>query len=140
LILLASSCSHACGQKESPPGPPENDIRSAARAEAAVRPNDLNRAIALKRAIMEPGLDVQARRDDRLCRRYKNMDYVDRELRRHSAQWAIFIGADDSVQVRLCDDNGRSACPPAKFSPAPRAAPGWRQKSGPANRPASLID
>ena len=58
---------------------------------------------------------------------YKNMDYwtascIDQFDR--AREWAIFIGADDSVQVRLCKDTA------AVGLPACGAKPGTEGGSG----------
>ena len=78
--------------------------------------NNLDRAIALKRAIMDSGSSCKRVATTGFVGTYKNMDLwtascIDSFDR--ARDWAIFIGADDSVQVRLCKDTqavGLPAC------------------------------
>ena len=72
--------------------------------------NDLDRAIALKRAIADQGLRCARIVSTGYVTRYRDMDMWTATCD-DDRQWSLFIGADDSVQVRLCDDNaeGRPA-------------------------------
>jgi hypothetical protein len=76
--------------------------------------NDLNRAIALKRAIRDFGPGCLRVVESGFVGRYKNMDYwtatCEDEYDR-DRQWALFIGANDSVQVRLCEDVAKVGLP-----------------------------
>ena len=106
----------ACGQDSpAPPKPKEIHVRSEGQ-KRLFDANDLSRAIAFKRAILESGSSCGRIEKTGFVGTYKNMDYwtascVDKFDR--SRDWAIFIGADDSAQVRLCEDTkavGLPAC------------------------------
>ena len=106
----------ACEQDAPPPAkPPQIVVRSEAQKGLSAA-NDLNRAIALKRAIMESGSSCARVARTGFVGTYKNMDYwtatcADKFDR--TRDWAVFIGADDSAQVRLCSDTkavGLPAC------------------------------
>ena len=69
--------------------------------------DDLNRAIALKRAIYESGSDCRRVTKSGYVGEYENTSYwtatcEDRHGR--AREWALFVGPDESVQVRLCED------------------------------------
>ncbi|MDQ3074402.1 MAG: hypothetical protein M3Q88_02150 [Pseudomonadota bacterium] len=118
LILLAPATLLAsCQEEASAPARPQKEIH--VRSEGQKRlfaANDLSRAIGLKRAIMESGSSCGRVATTGFVGTYKNMDYwtascVDNFDR--ARDWAIFIGADDSAQVRLCSDTqavGLPAC------------------------------
>lgn len=88
--------------------------------------NDLNRAIALKRAIRDFGPSCLRVTQSGYIGRYKNMDYWTATCQDDSGRtrdWALFIGANDSVQVRLCDDVAKVGLPACTI-PAGAAKPG----------------
>ena len=96
-VLLA-----ACGQSQ--PAKPKQPISVRSQAQDALHQlDDLNRAIALKRAIYDSGNS---------CKRIATSGYVEehRNLSMWTAHcddgtdWAIFVGPDGSVQVRRCTD------------------------------------
>lgn len=96
--LLAAA---ACGQSQPTPKQPIV-VRSEAQ-DGLHDLNDMNRAIALKRAIYDSGS---------ICKRVEQSGYVQeyRNLSMWTARcdnkrdWAIFIGPDGTAQVRLCRD------------------------------------
>jgi 2-succinyl-5-enolpyruvyl-6-hydroxy-3-cyclohexene-1-carboxylate synthase len=80
--------------------------------------SDLNRDIALKRAILASGLR---------CKRVIRSGYVT-EFKKLSMwqadcddkrSWGIFVGADGSAQVRPCTDNARFKLPECKIAQDP---------------------
>ena len=105
VVSLASLALGACG----PSAPADN---AAARAPVVVRSaaqdrlhgmTELDRAIGLKRAIYDAGSICKRVTETRFVGPYKNMDMW--AVRCADKQdWALFTGADDSVQVRLCKD------------------------------------
>lgn len=105
----------ACGKEEAPPPKPKQiHVRSEGQKNLFAA-SELNRAIALKRAIMESGSTCARVATTGFVGTYKNMDYwtascVDKFDR--ARDWAIFIGADDSAQVRLCEDTAAVGLPP----------------------------
>jgi hypothetical protein len=127
-LLAAAGLLGAC-QKEAPaPAQPDKTIHVRSEGQKApFAATDLNRAIALKRAIMESGSSCKRVATTGFVGTYKNMDYwtascVDTSDR--TRDWAIFIGADDSAQVRLCSDTA------AVGLPACTAKPGTEGGSG----------
>lgn len=83
--------------------------------------DDMNRAIALKRAIYDSGFT---------CRRVTKSGYV-QEVQNLSMwtascddgnDWAIFAGPDGSAQVRRCQDLAEFKMPPCVIRQAPKPA------------------
>ncbi len=114
LIATAMLCG-ACQQEAAAPAPktPEITVRSE-NQKALFAANDLNRAIGLKRAIMASGSSCKRVAKTGFVGTYKNMDFwtascIDSFDR--ARDWAVFIGADDSVQVRLCEDTVKVGLP-----------------------------
>ncbi len=106
----------ACDQGSSAPPPPTQKISVRSEGQDNLHKlNDLNRAIALKRAIYDSGSECRRVTQSGYVGEYKNMSYwtatcVDKLKR--TRDWALFVGADDSVQVRLCDDVAKVGLPP----------------------------
>jgi hypothetical protein len=76
--------------------------------------NQLNREIALKRAIYDTGAACQRVSKSGYVGTYQNTEQwtatcVDKFKR--TRDWALYIGADDSVQVRLCNDVAKAGLP-----------------------------
>ncbi|MGN6155691.1 MAG: hypothetical protein ACTHN4_08145 [Sphingomicrobium sp.] len=65
--------------------------------------NDLNRAIALKRAIYDSGYNCQRIAKSGFVGAYKNLDMWMASCA-DGRDWAIFTGPDGSAQVRDCKD------------------------------------
>ncbi len=126
-LFLSALMLSACDQK--PAAPVEREpirVRSAGQ-EQLLKLDDLNRAIALKRAITASGSTCKRLTSSGLVGDYKNMDMWTARCedgRTTPRDWAIFIGADDSVQVRLCKDTE------AVGLPACTAKPGTEGGSG----------
>ena len=114
-LLAIAGLLGACREEAPPPSKADKQIRVRSEGQKALfAVNELNRAIALKRAIMESGSSCQRVASTGFVGIYKNMDYwtarcADKFDR--SRDWAIFIGADDSVQVRLCEDTAAVGLP-----------------------------
>jgi hypothetical protein len=106
------------GCRESQPTQPNQPI--VVRSEAQDRLHqldDMNRAIALKRAIHDSGF---------ACKRVANSGYV-QEVQNLSMwtascddgnDWAIFAGPDGSAQVRRCQDLAQFNMPACVIKPA----------------------
>lgn len=101
--------------------------------------DDLNRAIALKRAINDSGSDCRRVTSSGYVGEYQNMSQwtatcEDRFGR--ARDWALFVGADESVQIRLCADVEKVGLPacvikaPAKPAAAPAPEPEPAPPSG----------
>ncbi len=102
----------ACEREPAPPAPrQEIRVRSAGQNQL-LKLDDLNRAIALKRAIADSGSVCKRVTASGFVGEYKRMDMWTARCDA-GRDWAIFVGADDSVQVRLCRDTeavGLPAC------------------------------
>ena len=103
--MAASGCDN--GQPSAPP--PKIVVRSEAQNQLH-KLNDLNRAIGLKRAILDSG---------RACKRVTRSGYV--QEHENLSMWtancdekidyAIFVGPDGSAQVRYCQEMQRFSLP-----------------------------
>ncbi|MEO5810217.1 MAG: hypothetical protein ABIR51_09225 [Sphingomicrobium sp.] len=76
--------------------------------------SELDRAIGLKRAIYESGSTCKRVTETRFIGPYKNMDMWAVRCA-DKRDWALFIGADNSVQVRLCKDTEAVGLPSCKL-------------------------
>jgi len=86
--------------------------------------DDMNRAIALKRAIYESGFDCRRVVNSGYVGEYENTSYwtascQDRFGR--NRDWALFVGPDESVQVRLCEDVVKAGLQPCVIKPGAKA-------------------
>jgi hypothetical protein len=86
--------------------------------------DDMNRAIALKRAIYESGSDCRHVTKSGYVGEYENTSYwtatcQDRFGR--DRKWALFVGPDESVQVRLCEDVVKAGLQPCVIKPGAKA-------------------
>lgn len=117
-IVALAACDR--GTADAPP-PKPIEVRSAAQNQLR-QLDELNRAIALKRAVRDSGSSCLRVTSSGFVGRYKNMDYwtatCEDEFDR-TRDWALFIGADDSVQVRLCQDVAEVGLPACKAAPKP---------------------
>ena len=122
-VLLAG-----CGQQEAaPPQPKEIMVRSEHQKQL-FELTELNRAIALKRAIVDQGLRCKQIVTTGYVARYKNMD-VWTATCGDKQQWALFIGADDSVQVRACKDVSKLGLPACTIKPGTEGGTGLNEVS-----------
>jgi len=105
VAVLASGCDN------SQPTAPANPIVVRSEAQNQLhRLDDMNRAIALKRAILDSGYR---------CKRVDSSGYVQEHgnLSMWTAKcddglsWGVFVGPDGSAQVRKCEDNARYGLP-----------------------------
>lgn len=115
LSLVAASLLASCGKSDEPAPQPAKEImvRSDAQKELFTL-NQLNRAIALKRAIRDFGPGCVRITKSGYVGRYKDMDYwtaTCQDERDRDREWALFIGANDTVQVRLCQDVAKVGLP-----------------------------
>lgn len=124
VLMLSVAMLAACGKTTPAEQPVQNDImvRSAAQQQLFDL-NDLDRAIALKRAIADQGLRCARIVSTGYVTRYKDMDMWTARCA-DDRQWALFIAANDSVQVRLCDDNEKVGLPACKIQPGTEGGTG----------------
>lgn len=120
-LLFLPACQKA-EQAEAPPVQNEIVVRSD-NQKALFDLSDLNRAIALKRGIVEQGLACKQVEETGYVGRYKNMDVWNTTCS-GDKKWAVFIGADDSVQVRNCADIGTLGLPECKIQPGTEGGSG----------------
>ena len=117
----------ACGQEEpAPPQPKQIHVRSEGQKQLHAA-SEFNRAIALKRAIMDTGSTCTRVASTGFVGTYKNMDYWTARCEDkfdRTRDWAIFIGADDSAQVRLCDDTAAVGLPACVAKPGTEGGSG----------------
>ncbi|HEX2624073.1 MAG TPA: hypothetical protein VHM21_02350 [Sphingomicrobium sp.] len=129
---LLAACTLAIGVTacdKPAPAPPKKEIQvRSAEQKKLFELDEMNRAIGLKRAIYASGSTCPRADATRFIGKYKNMDMWAVRCS-DKRDWALFIGADNSVQVRLCKDTeavGLPACKlneatPVKEQPAPKA-------------------
>lgn len=123
LLITATLC--ACGPSSEPPAGNQEEaiiVRSEAQKQLFDL-TDLNRAIALKRAISDQGLTCKQITASGFVGRYKNMD-VWTATCSDKRQWALFISANENVQVRLCDDNVKLGLPACVVQPGTEGGSG----------------
>lgn len=84
--------------------------------------NDLNRAIALKRAIYDSGYSCKRVTESGFVGQYKNLDMWMARCA-DGRDWAVFTGPDGSAQVRDCKDVGAMGLPECRIE-AKAGAPG----------------
>ena len=114
-----------------PAQPPlQNDIMVRSDAQQKLFDlNDLDRAIALKRAIADQGLRCSQIVSTGYVTRFRDMDLWTATCG-DDRQWALFIAANDSVQVRLCADNEKVGLPPCTVQPGTEGGTGLENLAG----------
>ena len=124
LVMVATAFLAACDGGGTTEPPLQNDImvRSAAQ-QKLFDLNSLDRAIALKRAIADQGLRCSQIVSTGFVTRFKDMDMWTATCS-DDRQWALFVGANDSVQVRLCDDNEKIGLPACTVQPGTEGGTG----------------
>ncbi|MCL6698653.1 hypothetical protein LZ496_07620 [Sphingomonas sp. NSE70-1] len=124
-LMIPAAMLAACGSGGSPTEPPlQNDIMVRSNAQQKLfELNDLDRAIALKRAIADQGLRCSQIVSTGYVTRFRDMDMWTATCS-DDRQWALFIGANDSVQVRLCFDNEKVGLPACTVQPGTEGGTG----------------
>lgn len=123
-LLLTACMTASCGGGDEAAPPQQNDV--VVRSETQRRLlelNDLDRAIALKRAIADQGLRCGQIVSTGFVTRFRDMDMWTATCG-DDRQWALFIGANDSVQVRLCADNEKIGLPACTVQPGTEGGTG----------------
>lgn len=129
-MLISSLLLASCGVQENDESVSGNAI--TVRSEAQQRLFDLNdfdRAVALKRAIIDQGLRCQRVVSTGYVARYRDMDMWTATCG-DDRQWALFIAANDSVQVRLCDGNEKVGLPACKTRSGTEGGTGLENLTG----------
>ena len=86
--------------------------------------DDMNRAIALKRAIHESGSECRRVTKSGYVGEYENTSYWTATCEDRAGKtrdWALFVGPDESVQVRLCEDVAKAGIQPCVIKPGAKA-------------------
>ena len=123
-MLMGAGLLAACGSSEQPAPPVQNDIMVRSDAQQKLFDlNDLDRAIALKHAISDQGLRCGQIVETGYVTRFRDMDMWTATCG-DDRQWALFIAANDSVQVRLCTDNEKVGLPACKIQPGTEGGTG----------------
>jgi len=127
VLMISASLLASCGKSTPADQPVQNDIVVRSQAQRQLFDlNDLDRAIALKRAIGDQGLRCAQVVSTGYVTRYKDMDLWTATCG-DKRQWALFIAANDSVQVRLCDDNEKIGLPACKIQPGTEGGTGLEE-------------
>lgn len=109
IVCTAALGLAACDQRQETQ-PVQNITVRSAQQEELHRLNDLNRAIALKRALYDSGYTCRRVTSSGFVATYKNLDMWTASCA-DGRNWAIFSGPDGSAQVRDCRDVERFGLP-----------------------------
>ena len=121
-VLALAACDQGKDASAPATAQPKVQVRSA-NQDRLHKLNDLDRAIGLKRAIYSNGYSCKRVTETRYVGQYKNLDMWGVRCD-DGRDWALFVGADDSVQVRLCKDTEAVGLPACGFEGASaKAAP-----------------
>jgi hypothetical protein len=124
LLTISAALLAACDGGNPAEPPLQNDIMVRSDAQQKLFDlSDLDRAIALKRAIADQGLRCGQIVSTGYVTRFRDMDLWTATCG-DNRQWALFIGANDSVQVRLCVDNEKVGLPPCTIQPGTEGGTG----------------
>ena len=103
----------ACGQSQ--PTQPKQPIVVRSQVQDQLHKlDDLNRAIALKRALYDSGYTCKRIGKSGFVTAYKNLDMWTAHCindKGPGRDWALFAGPDGSVQVRDCEDVAKFGMP-----------------------------
>lgn len=116
----------ACGSEPQAPAPKQKiTVRSEGQKQMH-QLNEMNRAIALKRAIYDTGAACLRVTKSGFVGPYENTEQwtaTCEDKFKRTRDWALYIGADDSVQVRLCDDVVKAGLPACVIRDGAKPAP-----------------
>ena len=130
-MLLATIMLTGCGEQDAPPPQPKEIMVRSEHQKQLFDLTDLNRAIALKRAILATGSECKRLTSSGFVGPYKNMDMWTarcQDSRAVDRDWAIFVGANDTVQVRLCKDTAAAGLPACTAQAGTEAGSGVAKK------------
>jgi hypothetical protein len=125
-ILLACAAVCGCNNQPSQTTNAPKQIRVVGDEQKQLHSLDaFNLAVGLKRAIYDAGYTCKRITDAGFVGTWQNLD----EWTAHcvydngsSRDWAIFVGADDSAQVRDCKDVPGSGLPPCVINERPKGS------------------
>jgi hypothetical protein len=110
----------ACDRPTAAPAQQPTGAQSAEQQQMH-RLNELNRAIALKRAILSSGYRCQRIDRSGYVQEYGNLSMWTANCS-DKRSWAVFIGPDASVQVRPCEDMAEFNLPACVIRPTGKPA------------------
>ena len=114
----------ACGQAQ--PTQPKQPIVVRSQVQDQLHKlDDMNRAIALKRALYDSGYTCKRIDRSGFVTAYKNLDMWTAHCtdgKGPGRDWALFAGPDGSVQVRDCMDVAKFGMPACVIKAAPAAS------------------
>ena len=115
IALAAALTVSACGSADQPQ-PAEKKIKVRGPEQMQLHEaSDLNRAIALKRAIYDSGYKCSRVTKSGYVGDYENLEMWMADCA-DGRDWAVFIGPDGSAQVRDCKDVAQVGLPQCKVS------------------------
>ena len=121
-LIAVAACLAAAACDNAPPTQPKQPIVVRSEAQDQLHQlDDLNRAIALKRALYASGYTCRRVETSGFVTAYKNLDM----WAAHCADgrdWAIFAGPDGSAQVRDCKDVAAGGLPPCVVKKKPEGS------------------
>lgn len=115
LGLLVAGCGSSTGSQQNAS---EADVQSEGQR-ALHQLNEVNRAIGLKRAIHDSGHQCQRIDRSAFVQKYGTLEMWAAACN-DGRGWALFVGRDDSVQVRPCEDMTTLKLP---------RCPGWAENA-----------
>ena len=86
--------------------------------------DDMTRAIALRRAIYDSGQVCKSVTRSGYVGEYENTSFwtaTCKDMQGRERDWALFVGPDESVQVRLCEDVVKAGLQPCVIKPGAKA-------------------
>ena len=116
----------ACDQGTSAPQPKQSITVRSAGQDKMHQLNDLNRAIALKRALYDSKAECRRVTKSGYVGEYENTSQWNATCEdkvKRTRDWALFIGPDESVQVRLCEDVVKAGLPACVIKDEAKPAP-----------------
>jgi hypothetical protein len=116
-IGMAAMLITGCGSRQQQSQNVQSIKVRSAEQDQMFKLNDLNRAIALKRAIYDSGYRCQRVTKSGFVGSYKNLDMWMASCA-DGRDWAIFTGPDGSAQVRDCKDVNSLGLPKCAIAPA----------------------
>jgi hypothetical protein len=123
LVTAAVALTAACGQAQ--PTQPKQPIVVRSQVQDQLHKlDDMNRAIALKRALYDSGYTCKRIDRSGFVTAYKNLDMWTAHCtdgKGPGRDWALFAGPDGSVQVRDCKDVAKFGMPACVIKAAPTA-------------------
>ena len=118
-VALSALGLAACGSGGNQPATNQQEIAVRSEEQNALHQlDDMNRDIALKRAILASGLRCKRVVRSGYVTEYKKLSMWQADCD-DKRSWGIFVGPDGSAQVRPCTDNARFQLPECRIAADP---------------------